>query len=229
MAVTTATLERDTDRRRVLIVDDHRIFADMLAWSLEGAGMTPVATASSAAEAVALAAELQPDVVVMDIGMPCEDGLSATRRIREVAPDAIVAIVTAHRHAQWVALAAQAGASAFIPKDGSLTEMMDVLGHVRPGHLLVAPSTFAGDHPESDPPPSAPEAELVLTRREREVLEYLGRGMHVTAIARRLGIGEETCRGYVKSLRAKLGVGSQLQAVLRAQELGLLAARADAC
>jgi DNA-binding NarL/FixJ family response regulator len=226
MAVTATALGPETGRKRVLIVDDHRSFADMLAWSLEGAGMIPVATAGSAAEAVAIAAELQPDVVVMDIGMPTEDGLSATRRIRQIVPDAIIAIVTAHRELQWVERAAQAGASAFIPKDGSLTEMMDVLGHVRPGHLLVAPSTFAGGA-ESAPPPSVQNSEPVFTRREREVLTHLARGMTVTAIARRLGISEETCRGYVKSLRTKLGVGSQLQAVLRAQKLGLLDAGAD--
>jgi DNA-binding NarL/FixJ family response regulator len=215
-----------TDGARVLIVDDHRTFADMLAWSLEGAGMVPVGTANSAAEAVAMAAELRPDIVVMDIEMPTEDGLSATRRIREVLPEAIVAIVTAYRDSEWVGRAAQAGASAFIPKDGSLTEMLDVLSHVRAGHLLVAPSTFAGSGPDSVPPQAMREEAPALTRREREVLECLGRGMQVKSIARSLDIGQETCRGYIKALHTKLGVRSQLQAVVRAQDLGLLE-RAD--
>jgi DNA-binding NarL/FixJ family response regulator len=211
-----------TDGARVLIVDDHRTFADMLAWSLEGAGMVPVGTANSAAEAVAMAAELRPDIVVMDIEMPTEDGLSATRRIREVLPEAIVAIVTAYRDSEWVGRAAQAGASAFIPKDGSLAEMLDVLGHVRAGHLLVAPSTFAGSQQDSVLPPGRREKAPALTPREREVLECLGRGMQVKNIARSLDIGQETCRGYIKSLHTKLGVRSQLQAVVRAQDLGLL-------
>ena len=222
MTLAAADHARATDGLRVLIVDDHRTFADMLAWSLEGGGMVPVGTACSAAEAVTMAAELRPDVVVMDIEMPMEDGLSATRRIREVVPNAIVAIVTAYRDAEWVARAAQAGASAFIPKDGSLAEMLDVLNHVRAGHLLVAPSTFAGARPEAVPPPVLREPPPVLTRREREVLECLGQGMQVKSISRSLGIGQETCRGYIKSLHAKLGVRSQLQAVVRAQELGLL-------
>lgn len=222
MTLAAADSAPATDRARVLIVDDHRTFADMLAWSLEGAGMTPVGTANSAAEAVAMAAELLPDIVVMDIEMPTEDGLSATRRIREVAPDAIVAVVTAYRDSDWVGRAAQAGASAFIPKDGSLAEMLDVLAHVRAGHILVAPSTFAGPPQEPVPSRGIRNDNPLLTRREREVLDCLGRGLQVKSISRELGIGQETCRGYIKSLHAKLGVNSQLQAVVRAQDLGLL-------
>src|SRR4051812_36125030 len=105
--------------------------------------MDAVGIAFSAAQAVAMAQELQPDIVVMDIQMPRQDGLSATRRVREVAPDAVVAVVTAHRDPDWVIRAAQAGASAFIPKDGSLSEMIDVLTRVQAGQMLVAPSTFA--------------------------------------------------------------------------------------
>jgi DNA-binding NarL/FixJ family response regulator len=221
--MTLATeVEPVTERPRVLIVDDHRTFADLLAWSLEGAGMAPVVTANSAAEGVAMAAEFQPDIVVMDIEMPTEDGLSATRRIREVAPHAVVAVVTAYRDSDWVGRAAEAGASAFISKDGSLAEMLDVLDHVRPGHLLVAPSTFAGPRPDPTPPPGVRETIPVLTRREREVLDCLGLGMQVKSISRALEIGQETCRGYIKSLHAKLGVNSQLQAVVRAQDLGIL-------
>jgi DNA-binding NarL/FixJ family response regulator len=158
----------------------------------------------------------------MDIEMPRQDGLAATRRIREVAPRAVVAVVTAHRDPDWVVRAAQAGASAFIPKDGSLAEMIDVLSRVQAGQMLVAPSTFAGG-PTSAPPVSADRTAVPqLTRREQEVLDCLGRGMQVKAIARVLGITLETCRGYVKSLHAKLGVRSQLEAVVKAQQLGLL-------
>jgi DNA-binding NarL/FixJ family response regulator len=207
---------------RVLVVDDHRAFADLLSGALTASGMTCVGTANTAAQAVTMAATLKPDVIVMDIQMPREDGLSATRRIREAAPDAVVAVVTAHRDPDWVVRAAQAGASAFIPKDGSLAEMLDVLRRVRSGQMLVAPSTFTGGRAEGSPVrpprPAAPE----LTRREQQVLDCLGRGMAVKAIARVLGITQETCRGYVKSLHVKLGARSQLEAVVNAQQLGLL-------
>ncbi len=222
--MTLAELAPAAVRVRVLIVDDHRTFAELLSGALEAGGMTPVGVASSAAEAVAMAEDLRPDIVVMDIQMGRDDGLAATRRIRELVPDTVVAVVTAHRDPDWVVRSAQAGASAFIPKNGSLAEMLDVLGRVRSGQMLVAPSTFVGGRGDAGPArrTAAPE----LTRREQQVLDCLGQGMQVKAIARVLGISQETCRGYVKSLHAKLGARSQLEAVVKAQQLGLLG-RAD--
>src|SRR3712207_4538469 len=129
--------QRRQGTRTVLVVDDHRAFAELLSEALGFSGLTPVGVASSAAQAVAMATELQPDIVVMDIEMPQQDGLRATRRIREVCPDAVVAVVTAHRDPDWVMRAAQAGASGFVPKDGSLAEMIDVLGRVRPGQMQI--------------------------------------------------------------------------------------------
>jgi DNA-binding NarL/FixJ family response regulator len=218
-----ARLEQSDDvvSARVLVVDDHRTFAELLSGALAGAGMEVLGTANSAAQAVAMAQDLQPDIVVMDIEMPRQDGLAATRRVREVAPNAVVAVVTAHRDPDWVVRATQAGASAFIPKDGSLAEMIDVLSRVRPGQMLVAPSTFSSA-PSSGSKPAPSEARPQLTRREQEVLDCLGRGMQIKTIARVLGITLETCRGYVKSLHAKLGARSQLEAVVKAQQLGLL-------
>src|SRR3712207_4809580 len=171
--------------------------------------MQPVGTASNAAQAVAMACELRPDVVVMDISMPREDGLAATRRIRDLTPGTVVAILTAHGDPEWVVRAAQAGASAFIPKNGSLEEMIDVLTRVRSGQMLVAPSTFSN---QSAPAPEPTGQRPTLTRREQEVLDCLGRGMPPKAIARVLGISLDTCRGYVKSLHAKLHVRSQVEA-----------------
>jgi DNA-binding NarL/FixJ family response regulator len=212
---------------RVLVVDDHRTFAELLSGALVAAGMDAVGIAFSAAQGVAMAQELQPDIVVMDIQMPRQDGLSATRQIREVAPDAVVAVVTAHHDPQWVVRAAQAGASAFIPKDGSLSEMIDVLSRVQGGQMLVAPSTFAGSRGSVSSPSEPAGMRPQLTHREQEVLQCLGNGMQVKAIARVLGITLETCRGYVKSLHAKLGARSQLEAVIKAQQLQLIRAVDD--
>lgn len=222
--MTTAQLDRSPTLHSatVLVVDDHRTFAELLSGALVAAGMTSLGTAASAAEAVSMAADLHPDIVVMDIQMPREDGLSATRRIREVAPDAVIAVVTAHRDPDWVVRAAQAGASAFIPKNGSLAEMLDVLGRVRAGQMLVAPSAFTGGRAEIPSPRTSRENRPDLTRREQQVLDCLGQGMQVKTIARVLGITQETCRGYVKSLHFKLGARSQLEAVVKAQQLGLL-------
>jgi len=156
----------------------------------------------------------------MDIQMPGQDGLAAARRIREVAPDTLIAVVTAHGDQAWITRAAQAGASAFIPKNGSLLEMIDILRRVRCGQLLVAPSAYRTGMALT-PQPST-EARPALTRRELEVLSHLAQGMPARSIARVLGISLHTCRSYLKAVHAKLGVNSQLEAVIKAKRLGLI-------
>jgi DNA-binding NarL/FixJ family response regulator len=211
----------DITERRILIVDDHLSFAELLSAALDSVGgMTCVGTASTAAEAIVRADQLRPDIVIMDIQMPRQDGLLATRRIREALPDMVIVVVTAYRDPAWISRAAQAGASGFIPKNGSLTEMISVLRRVRAGQMLVAPSAFKSS-PALTPQPVL-EARPVLTARELEVLTYLGQGMATSGIARVLGISLHTCRGYMKSLHCKLGVSTQLEAVIKAKSLGLI-------
>ena len=213
--------DAESRAKSILVVDDHRSFAEMLSAALDTVdGLTCVATAGTAAEGIALAAQLRPSIVIMDIQMPGQDGLMATRRIREVAPDTLIAVVTAHRDHEWISRAAQAGASAFIPKNGSLEEMLDVLQRVARGRLIVASSAYKGE-PALTPQPSTTAAPT-LTPRELEVLAYLGQGMPARGIARVLGISLHTCRGYLKSVYAKLGVSSQLEAVITARNLGLI-------
>jgi DNA-binding NarL/FixJ family response regulator len=204
----------------VLIVDDHSTFADLLALALNSqADFECIATAATADEAVATSLRARPDLVVMDIQLGRDSGLEAARRIRAAIPDVVIVVVSAHRDPTWVVRAAQAGASAFAPKTGSLSEMLSVLRGARNGGMLIAPSLFnaaAAVIPES--------GGLVekLTGREQEVLTLMGRGMGVSAIARLLNISVHTCRGYVKSIHAKLDVRSQLEAVVKGQRLGLI-------
>jgi DNA-binding NarL/FixJ family response regulator len=205
-------------QRSVLVIDDHRSFAEMLAIALDGfSGLHCVGIAHTAAEGIALASRLQPDIVVMDIQMPQEDGLAATTRLRTVAPHTVVAVVTAHTSPAWVSRAAQAGASAFVPKNGSLDEMIAVLTRAQEGQMVVAPSTFLAAEVTTDVV-VAPE----LRDRELEVLKLLATGASVKEMAPRLGISVHTCRGYVKAVRQKLEATSQLEAVLKARQLGLL-------
>lgn len=210
-----------TDRAtRVLVVDDHRTFADLLAFALaRETDLDCVGVAGSAAAAVEMAVRTRPDMILLDIQLGRDSGLDAARRILAALPDAVVVVVSAHRDPDWVVRAAQAGASAFVPKSGSLTEMLSVLRRARKDSMLVAPSLY-GQPPAGVPVPrEAPER---LTAREHQVLTMMGEGMAPHAIARLLNISVNTCRGYVKAIHAKLGARSQLEAVVTAQRLGIL-------
>jgi DNA-binding NarL/FixJ family response regulator len=205
----------------VLIVDDHQTFAELLALAL---GSQPdfdcAGIAATGAAAIEMALRLNPDIVVMDIELTRESGLDVTRRIRAAVPDTTVVVVSAHRDADWVVRAAQAGASAFVPKSGSLVEMLSVLRQARQGAMLVSASMFGATPAQS---PVVDPGVASLTVREGEVLTLMGKGLAPVGIARMLGISVNTCRGYVKSIHLKLGVRSQLEAVVKAQRLGMMA------
>lgn len=211
---------------RVLVVDDHQTFADLLVLALEDEiDIECVGAANTAAAALDLAVRTNPDVVIMDIQLGKESGLVATRRIHEQAPETVIVVVTAHSDPSWLAKAAQAGASAFVPKSGSLKEMLSAIREARHGAMLVSPSLFqVGDGQPADHQPSRRNDPVgTLTARERDVLKLMGQGASAPEIARELNISVNTCRGYVKAVHAKLGVRSQLEAVVKAHRLGLIA------
>jgi DNA-binding NarL/FixJ family response regulator len=211
---------RDITETTVLIVDDHRSFADLLAAALDSvAGIRCLGTASSAAEGMRQVEALSPSVVVMDIQMPGIDGLVATRRLRNASPSTAVAVVTAHHDGEWVARAAQAGASAFIPKNGSLAEMIAMLKSAQPGRMQVASSVLSGTASARSGYAEAPHD---LTSRQREVLGYIAQGLQTKSIAKVMGISVHTCRGYTKAVYAKLQVSSRIEAVNRARQLRLI-------
>ena len=214
---------------RVVVVDDPRTFAELLADALDREDdLTCVGLGGSGDEAVALVERLRPDLVLMDVQMPSGDGITATRRIVEAGHRARVVVLTAHTDVAFVQQAADAGAAAFVPKDGALDTMLDTLRAVRDGAVdfLVPRSLLDGAAEPEWGLPGVAVADRpvldILTPRETDVLQLMGEGLDVRTIARELGITEQTCRGYVKSLLSKLGAHSQLQAVVTAWRLGLL-------
>jgi DNA-binding NarL/FixJ family response regulator len=217
------------DRVRVLLVDANRSFAELLGNALDAAGMTCIGSAHCSQAGIAMSRRLQPDVVVLEIDMGRgEDGLAAIPHIREAAPATAVAVVTGHRDFVWVTRSAQAGASAFISKHGSVAEMLGALAQARPGAMVVAPTAFQFAPVESPPstPRSAPRR--ALTRRERDVLGCMSRGLGHQMTSTELGITRETYRGAVRAIEVKLGARSQLEAVVIARRLGLITSQATA-
>jgi DNA-binding NarL/FixJ family response regulator len=225
MQETGRVAEGSRPETTVLIVDDHRCFADLLSAALDSVpGIRCVGTASSASEGIERVRELSPSVVVMDIQMPGTDGLVATRRLREASPQTAVAVVTAHADGEWVARAAQAGASAFIPKGGPLAEMIAMLKTATPGRMNVATSVLGTGRTAATAGREAREIRDELTLREQEVLGYIGQGLQAKSIAKVMGISIHTCRGYIKTVYAKLQVSSRIEAVNRGRQLQLLSA-----
>lgn len=218
----------DVATTRVLVVDDHETFAELLSGALDREhDLTSVGHATTARDAVDMAHRLRPDLVMMDVQLPDADGFVATERIMAELPWTRVVVLTAHTDPGFVLRAADAGACGFLPKDGSLAHMLATLRAATLGGFVCDPALVAatqavarttGSSRSSAPRPAAP----ALTQRETEVLGLLGQGRVVREIAADLGITEETCRGYVKSILAKLGARTQLQAVVTAWRIGLL-------
>jgi DNA-binding NarL/FixJ family response regulator len=205
---------------RVMVVDDHTTFAQSLGMALDAKPeFECVGTAATGAAALDLAMRTNPDVVVMDLQLGAESGLAVTRRIRDAVPDAVIVVLTAHLDPSWVAKASQAGASAFAAKSGLLRETLTMLKDAKHGGMLVAPSLY--DVGPSAPKQASPVSKL--TARETNVLALMGKGANVEEIARVLNISVNTCRGYVKGIHVKLDARSQLEAVIKAQQLGLIA------
>ncbi len=207
----------------VLVVDDHQTFADLLAIALNAdPSLRYVGHARTAECAFRLAAELCPDVVLMDVQLPDLDGITATEQLLARHPELRVVILTAHTEPNLVARAAAAGAHGFLPKDGALRDVLQALHTAHRGGMVVSTGLLTGILAPTPPPRSAALPTALLTSREHEVLRLIGRGLDVRAVARDLNISPHTCRSYIKNILSKLNSHSQLEAVITAIRCGLI-------
>jgi DNA-binding NarL/FixJ family response regulator len=203
----------------VLVVDDHVVFAQLVERAMrQETDLTCIGTASSLAEARRLCASLKPDVVLMDVRLPDGDGVDAAHDVVTENPDLRVVVLSAFIDAALMRRASLAGATALLAKDGDLDDLLLAIRSSQSGSLSVNPKLLhqlVREAPRAVPGPD-------LTQREREVLRMLADGSDLTVIAREMSISVHTCRGHVKSVLAKLGVHSQLQAVVVAMRHGLI-------
>jgi DNA-binding NarL/FixJ family response regulator len=213
----------------VLIVDDQALVRVGLRKILESEPETTVVgEAGDGEEAVAAAARLRPDVVLMDIRMPVLDGIEATRRIVRERPATRVLILTTFGLDTYVYDALRSGASGFMLKDAPPEEIAAAVRIVASGEALLAPAVTRAvieEFARREPPPAAatPPALDGLTPREREVLDLLARGLSNPEICERLVISEATAKTHVARILQKLDLRDRVQAVIYAYESGLVA------
>jgi DNA-binding NarL/FixJ family response regulator len=208
---------------RVLIADDHALFRyGLKAMLASGENFETVGEASTGEEAVRLAAELRPDVILMDIQMPGLNGIEATRRILKSNPEVGIVVVTMFEEDDSVFAAMCAGARGYVLKGADAGEVLKVVKAVAEGEAHFGPDIarrlmgfFAAPKPRSS------EAFPELTSREAEVLDLIARGMSNQDIAQRLYLSQKTVRNHISNIFVKLQVADRAQAIVRAREAGL--------
>jgi two-component system, NarL family, response regulator LiaR len=199
---------------RVLIADDHAVLREGLRSFLElQEGIEIVGDAADGEEAVALAEQLRPGVVLMDLVMPKLDGVEAMRALRERVPDARVIILTSYIDDDRLLPAIRAGAAGYLLKNAEPQELARAIRTAEAGEALIDPSVAARlvERLATDDRRDDYES---LTPREREVLELIGRGFSNKRIAQELGAAEKTVKNHVSHVLAKLGVADRTQAAL---------------
>jgi DNA-binding NarL/FixJ family response regulator len=216
-----------SDPVRVLLADDQRLVRESLGTMLGLlAGIELVGSASDGEEAVALAAELRPDVVLMDLRMPRLDGIEATRRLHATQPGTRVIALTTYADDASVLGALRAGARGYLTKDASSGDIRTAILSVAAGDAALDPavqSTVLGALTSGTAVPSGPEPELPdeLTPREAEVLVLIAEGLTNAQIAERLVVSPTTVKSHINHLFAKACLRDRAQAVNYAYRTGL--------
>jgi DNA-binding NarL/FixJ family response regulator len=205
----------------VLIVDDHRMFAESLARLLsDEPGIAVLGIAATGAQALEAAAQLRPEVVLIDYQMPGGDGVAVTGDIKRLNPRIMVVMLTGSPEDRVLLAAIDAGCSGFLTKDRAAAEVADAVRAAAAGEALISPAQLARLLPKLSRTHHVIGADL--TDREREILGFLARGWSNKVIAAELFLSVNTVRNYVQSVLTKLGAHSKLEAVSTAVREGII-------
>jgi two-component system, NarL family, response regulator LiaR len=205
---------------RILIADDHAIVREGLEAILNTqSDLSLVGMATNGVEAVTLAAELQPDVILIDLVMPQMDGLAAIQAIRAVNPQARILVLTSFADDERVFPAIKAGAMGYLLKDTLRQDLLQAIREVAQGKVTLHPEIARRMVREINQP--SDRTFEALTDREQETLTLIAEGLSNQEIAKKMGIHENTVAKYVSALLGKLGLSSRTQAALYAIRSGL--------
>jgi len=212
---------------RVLICDDQVVVCEGLRTILNASGQVEVVgVAYDGEQAVLLAGELHPDVVMMDLKMPGMNGIRATREIRQRHPEIKVLVLTTYDFDEWVLEAVRSGAAGYLLKDSPRETLISAILGTAQGKTYLDPD-IAGkllNQLRRSPAPAAPDPEIMrqLSERELAVLRLLAHGLTNTEIAQRLYLSEGTVKNYISAILTKLNVSDRTQAAVLALRLGLV-------
>ncbi len=215
------------DKIRILLADDHALLRQGTAELLQHEpDFEVVGQAGDGLEAVRMAHEAQPDIVIMDVRMPALSGIDATRQLQRELPKVRVLVLTAYDDDQYVFSLLQAGASGYLLKTAPASELIRSIRQVQVGESPLSPAIArkvvarlnAGASPTAEDATS-PDA---LTPRELEILQFLAQGMNNRDIAEALYISDRTVQTHLTNIFAKMQVSSRLEAVLKGIRLGWL-------
>jgi DNA-binding NarL/FixJ family response regulator len=219
-------LSSDANRIRIGLVDDQRLIRDGIRTLLElEAGFEVVGEAEDGSSAIQLYQNVRPDVLLMDVRMPGMDGVEATRQIMERRPEAKIIILTTFDDDAYIFEALRCGALGYLLKDISGRELADAIRTVAGGGALIEPSVarkvlaeFSRLSPQAVLPTTPIEP---LSEREKEILQWMTKGLSNKEIAQKINLSEGTVKNYISVIFQKLGVQDRTQAALKARELGM--------
>jgi DNA-binding NarL/FixJ family response regulator len=207
-----------------MLADDHRMLREGLRRSMTEAGFDVVGEAGDGVEAIAMADDLQPDVILMDVTMPNCDGVEACRRVIESGSDTRVVMLTMHADQEVLANAIRAGAIGYLTKDSSTREIADAVRMAVEGDTVLSPQlarTMLEEVRKLDAP-GTQEAERVISDREVEVLQLIADGCSTPEVAAQLYISQKTVKNHLASIYQKLDARDRTQAVLAAVRMGIV-------
>jgi len=208
----------------ILIAEDHVVVRESIRQFLEReAELKVVGEASDGEEAVQLASQLKPDVIIMDISMPKLNGIEATKQIKAQQPSATILILTAYDYEQYIFPLLEAGAAGYLLKDISGRELVNAIETVYRGEAVLHPTVarkVMARLRQTKVEPSGERALDLLSKREVTILKMAASGMSNSDIAEKLHLSARTVESHLGSIFNKLGVGSRTEAVIKAMKKG---------